>query len=301
MQTRITYISIDLKTCPQLQWAVGRPGVQFVNFDSTESLESGPRLLIVSEKTLSQMSQAYFGALDKASDSTMVLVYDKVNPAKSLEWLMNCTSINHLVSLKSERSEQDLQKLVFTPNYSHYLENLELKDSVKWALTEFDNSHNVFEEIGGYAASLNSFPDFPRITQTIVSELLNNAFFDAKQEQSSSGKDKSQMPTDAQVELRYGKEDSGYLWIFVKDPFGSLDRRKLLFNIHRVADQKTAQFSESDSGAGIGLAMLFNWSTSLHFVVTKEKSTLVACSLKIVKRNREFQLGKSSLHISMIK
>lgn len=296
MNTRQIVISEDLKSYEFLQGLLNLSNVQIWTVEQIRQNFKSVKFVFLTEQNLETLSKSFFEKIDKFKETHIVLLTQGTRTDESIRWLLECDSIKHLISIESSRAEHDLQRILDETSVLVSFSNLQLRDKISLSISTTSERDQVFEQIGHYANSLNSFSEFSQIIQTVTSELLNNAFYDATNTFPGKNRPDFQLQDDSQIDIEYGRDNDDYLWIFVKDPFGTLDRSSVIKSIHRVMTQKTARL-DSERGAGLGLAMLFKWCSSLHFVVSKGQYTVVACALKIAKRNREFQSEKSSLHI----
>ncbi len=86
------------------------------------------------------------------------------------------------------------------------------------------------------------------------------------------------------------------MWLFVRDPFGTLDKSTLIAALLRAATEK-APIADSEGGAGLGLKMVYECASELVFGLSEGESTLVGCKLRITRRNKIFDAELASLHI----
>jgi hypothetical protein len=140
------------------------------------------------------------------------------------------------------------------------------------------------------AARLEKMSDFfhtngvgPRTLQLIrdaAEELLTNAFYDAPVAAGALKKPVSRtqdisLPDDSACDLAYACRDDLVL-VRVRDPFGSLSRRRLVEVLSRCArtDMKV-EVDETMGGAGLGMWRIFSGASFVGIVVVKNRHTEV--------------------------
>lgn len=159
-----------------------------------------------------------------------------------------------------------------------------------------------YEQIIQYISTLNCFSGFSDIVHTATSELLSNAFYDAPRDMVADRAhvlDRSKvvrLQAPNSVTFLFGLQDDNFLWVGTVDSFGSLNRPKLIQSLKRASEERTAVLNK-EGGAGLGLYMLFNWATSLYFVLEKNKKTEAYIKFKISRRRITFEKEKASIHI----
>lgn len=123
----------------------------------------------------------------------------------------------------------------------------------------------------------------PRTLQTLrdaAEELLTNAFYDAPVAAGALKKPVSRtqdisLPDDSACDLAYGcREDLAI--VRVRDPFGSLSRRRLVEVLSRCArtDMKV-EVDETMGGAGLGMWRIFSGASFVGILVAKNRHTEV--------------------------
>jgi hypothetical protein len=144
------------------------------------------------------------------------------------------------------------------------------------------------EKLRSLAEALGCCSDFPRIIQTIGHELTINSLAYAPQANAGPGAD--------QVEIHFGLNDE-YVWIAVTDPYGTLTRERVLEALGRCAESEMCSVDMDSPSAGIGLFMVYNWSSELVFGIDEGKGTTVVSRIRKAKRYKEIGLQRASVHI----
>jgi anti-sigma regulatory factor (Ser/Thr protein kinase) len=235
----------------------------------------------------------------------LIMVYGDPSPISALVRLGRFSSINHLIPLNSENSRQLIRKTASGEDQSvkSYWESLVPKKLVDRHDHVFRNSGDcdgVYDEIVDYTRNLPCFSTFDSIVRTVTSELLTNAFYNGKKNPKTGTsvvhdrRVNFNLDGNESITLCYGHEGN-YLWIIVRDPFGTLSRDAFISSICRAAVSRTPKM-DSPGGAGLGLMMIYDWATELNVAVEPNRSTTVACKIKLTSRNRLFQEEPSSMH-----
>jgi hypothetical protein len=155
------------------------------------------------------------------------------------------------------------------------------------------------------AARLERMSDFfetkgvgSRTLQTLrdaAEELLTNAFYDAPVAAGAMKKPVSRtqdvaLPDDSACDLAYGCRDDLAV-VRVRDPFGSLSRRRLVEVLSRCArtDMKV-EVDETMGGAGLGMWRIFSGASFVGVSVVKDRHTeiLVGVAKKAAAGPRPF-------------
>ncbi len=233
---------------------------------------------------------------------TIALVYDDL-PNAEMTALMLKHPIDHIIPRASENSRSCIiqvlsQRQRFAPKHFQPGQLVHRQDVT---LTNSDQCDDLYRQLGKYVQSLNCFPGFEGVVLTAASELLTNAFYNGKRNLKTG----APLVTDRRVKfalekgetitLTYGHEQN-YFWLMVCDPFGSLDRNTLVRALNRAAVERTPKIN-NNGGAGLGMLMLFDWSTELNVFLDRNRSTCVACKFRLTNRNRVFEAEPSAIHI----
>lgn len=136
---------------------------------------------------------------------------------------------------------------------------------------------------------------------TIASELLTNAFYNGPKNQDGESKESDRnaevvLDQNSAVTFSYGEDDK-YFWMKVSDPFGTFHRKSLVKQLLKSMNQDQAVVNFGSGGAGIGLFMIFNWSSQLLFQFDPSKETTVLVKLLKTKRRKIFDSERTVLEI----
>lgn len=272
--------------------------------------EDEHNLLLFDPKSLLLAGPETLNILNNSRNYVMALVSSEDENDENIKFFNLSPQIDHLIPYKSKSIESEIQKLVSILNSIKLQKNVEM--TVEKTLNSLENKRTIrmsesshrwkcFDEVGKYAEELHVFPDFPNIVRTAASELITNAFYDAPKNPdtgrslNSDRRSLVNLIPPQEIEFSFGTSGD-YMWLFVRDPFGSLDKRTVVASLLRAATEKSPLTSD-EGGAGLGLKMVYEWSSELVFGLSQGESTLVGCKLKITKRNRDFDSELASLHI----
>lgn len=224
---------------------------------------------------------------------------DKVN----LRFLKNHPSIQTIFPIRDTHLAEDLERLKeliqqpLETNSVHSIDSLlqhQVPDAERFHFEakSSDDRWRLIEQLGDYVATKPVFETFPDMVRTIASELLTNAFYNAPRTAQGEAaqpdrNQKVQLTGKQVVEFEYG-DDGKHIWLKVVDPFGTLQRRKLVEHLGRCSSQAQVTVSEGAGGAGIGLFMVYRWASQLQFVLEPHRHTTVMVRLLKTKRMRIF-------------
>jgi len=106
---------------------------------------------------------------------------------------------------------------------------------------------------------------------TVADEMMMNALYDAPTDEGGrflfakrSRSEPVSLPAEKTVELTFGS-DGRSVAVGCRDPFGSLDARRVCASLARCLRRGRDQISQAEGGAGIGLFMVFEFVS--HLVV----------------------------------
>lgn len=254
----------------------------------------------------------------KAADQVrIVLFYSSSTSVEQIKWIKAFQEINHLISLDFSNLEGEISSLctLLNPKYSKtqnifddlgFIAGLNLYQMTKAQLFSTKDRWKLYDEVGSFVDNLKCFSSFSDIIQTVTSEMVTNALFDGKRHHCSGKEIHSNRKLDFTldegefIEVIYGIAQEipsqQYMWIIVSDPFGSISRKVIADSMYRAAFDRKPR-PGANGGAGLGLFMLYEWCTTMHFFINPEVSTTVACKLRICNRTRDFDSEKKSFHI----
>lgn len=265
------------------------------------------KLLIITDKIPHKHSEQILSLKAARPKLIVVLAYSEGTAHESIQWLKKLPVIDHLVPMKSENTKAWLEKLLSADGAEQIRKNPEqlfmpaLTPQASYNLSHVDECRKCYDDVREYAESLKCFSLFPDLMHTAASELLTNAFYNGKRDSetgqavTSDRRVKFMLAESEKITFAFG-QSGNFLWMRVQDNFGTLDRQTLINAMYRAASQRTANIS-SPGGAGLGLLMLYDWSTEMNFSLVNGKSTTVCCKFKISKRQREFEGEQSAVHL----
>ena len=273
---------------------------------------SDPQLLLFEPRSLGLASVRLIEQLNEEASYILALVSPEDENDENIKFFKMNPQIGHLIPAKNKSIEDEMQKLLMIVDAAEAVDGLEmtvdkvlqsLKNKKSYELSESQDRWNCYNEVAKYADNLHVFPEFSNIVKTAASELLTNAFYDAPKNPETgkslnpNRKSKVSLIPPKKVKFHFGiSHDDEYLWMFVRDPFGSLDKPTLVASLLRAATERTAKLDQ-EGGAGLGLKMVYEWASELVFGLSRGESTLVGCKLRITRRNRVFDSELASLHI----
>lgn len=302
------FISRSFENHPHFAWVQIHPNFTFADF-----AQEIPKLKASKQKSLFFVSETDLAANSEAAEGHslyLALIYTDSRSEAQLNWLSKFSSLNHLIPMVSKELEQEVKHLgeyfvkwadgSFQGKHPKAEGVPGLKDTNQKTLSQTNDRWQAYEDIAKYVSQLQCFPDFTQITQTVASELLTNAFYDAKRHhptgQEFHGDRTSEFSVDPDhVQFFYGRDDE-HLWLTVKDPFGSLSRTTLIKAMCRAANERTP-IIHGVGGAGLGLIIVYEFCSAVYFVLSEGNFTSVSCKLKLSKRSRDFSMELPSLHI----
>lgn len=163
-------------------------------------------------------------------------------------------------------------------------------------LQKYSEAANVIQSIRSLANDTGAFSELANIVSTVASEMIMNACFDAP---ISNGKPKyAHLPRTQdiilgekeKVTVKFGFDRENFL-VSVTDNFGALDRKTIVDNLERCAKRGADQIRHQSGGAGVGLYMLFRYSSQLDFHVIPGHRTEVVALVSLGKRLREYEMS----------
>lgn len=160
-------------------------------------------------------------------------------------------------------------------------------------VARYDEKDDSLARLLTFAQAVPTFADFPEIVVSIAWEMVMNAMIDAP----AVARGQSTGAAGAAVGLSYGTDGKRFA-IAIADPYGSLRRRSVLESLERCARAGPDQVREGPGGAGIGLYLLLNYASRLHFLVTPGIETRVVAVTRVAKRFSEFSTGSKAVHFA---
>lgn len=264
--------------------------------------------LFITRQTAESHTPALMDLKARRPDISLVLAYVQPATQENIHCLKQLPQIDHLIPIQSDTTTALMTRLLDPQrrqNIRVHKEALflpeQLDETFEFKLQHSKECESYYQKIADYVEGLGCFTGFSELMMTAASELLTNAFYNGKRDPKTG---KALVP-DRQIKfaldphefvtLRYGRQGA-YFWLVVTDCFGSLDRLTLINAMDRAATDRTPRLN-TPGGAGLGLIMLFEWSTEMGFSLVRGTSTTVACKFKIARRQKEFDTETSSVHL----
>ncbi|MCB0413847.1 MAG: hypothetical protein KDD50_05910 [Bdellovibrionales bacterium] len=272
------------------------------SLEEYENLEE-PIFILLDIENVINVDEKLVKNIDKIPNPIIGIIAGKEDTFEKVKLFKKCEKINHLFFCNPNRVEDDLRRIisVYGSSESPSIEKMvDLKKLNLYELKSSQDRHECFDLVEKYTSELKCFSSFKNIAWMISSELLTNAFYNAPRcEKTGEAKfpdRKSIVNLDSSqvVKFWYGV-DGEYLWLIVEDPFGTLEKQTLIQSLYRAAKDKTPNWRVDNGGAGLGLYLMLVNCTEIHFSLSNK--TLVACKLKITKRNKAFSEEQASMHI----
>ncbi|MGZ3722001.1 MAG: hypothetical protein ACXVA9_03660 [Bdellovibrionales bacterium] len=226
----------------------------------------------------------------------VVLVYETANAAQNFTWLEKIPTIRHIIPKNSENSRR-----FWTKPSAANLQPAALREKQEIEIVNSGDCETIYSQLSEYALKQDCFSGFEAVVLTSASELLTNAFYNGKRDPKtgaalvSDRNIKFALDPGELITLTFGRDDE-YLWLIVRDCFGSLDRATLATALNRAACERKP-ILDSAGGAGLGLFMVYEWASEMLVTLDQGRSTTFACKFKLTKRNKIFEQELSALHI----
>jgi hypothetical protein len=167
-------------------------------------------------------------------------------------------------------------------------------------LTGSDGKDACVSRLRRDLAPVDAIADLPAIADTVASELIMNAVFNAPHDRHDRPKYRdvarhtsfSLLPGE-DVTVSYGFDDAVFA-LSVHDNFGMLTRETLLANLLRATRGGASQINMRSAGAGIGFYMVLGSSNQLDVHVVRRRSTRMVAVIGLTRRHRHLEeLGHS--------
>jgi hypothetical protein len=160
------------------------------------------------------------------------------------------------------------------------------------------------DRIADAARGAGGFTDLPAVVETIASELVMNAIFNAPVDpglkrpryQDVARDQPLTLAPGEEVTVAFGHDDHAFV-LCVRDNFGTLRRKTLAENFARAATAGAAQIRMKTPGAGVGLFMVFSSAALLEILVHGDRSTEVVAVVALSKRYRDFARSGHSVNL----
>lgn len=146
--------------------------------------------------------------------------------------------------------------------------------------------------------------NFMDAIHVIADELIMNATYNAPVDGDGKhiymNKDRSEvvdLPEDKAAKI-FVTHDERRLLIGCEDPYGSVNRFKMLSQLAKVHKDSQSSPNEGTGGAGLGSKMMIDYSCGFYVVVKKNQKTLVCCSLPLGVSFRKAEKFSKNLHFT---
>ncbi|MEO8701561.1 MAG: hypothetical protein ABI867_16065 [Kofleriaceae bacterium] len=194
-------------------------------------------------------------------------------------WLSHVLSITMLEHPMAERHLDNVVRTLTNPNPPRLLDWIEGNlTGRRIRLTHASTRATQLEKMGEFFEAKGIGGRTRDQLRDIAEELLTNAFYDAPVAAGALKKPVSRthdvsLPDDSACDLVYGSHDDEAV-IRVRDPFGSLSRRRLVEVLGRCSrTDMQVQVDESMGGAGLGLWRIFAVASFVTISVVKNHHT----------------------------
>lgn len=246
------------------------------------------------------------GAEAKANRSGGVLV-SEMSDYENFQTLRNNENLKLLLPVREDSPTEDVAKNLqflgssIDPARSTIRTNHKQQVQREFRMTSSTQRWQAIEEIGKYIKTQPVFEALAEIGKTVASELLTNAFYNAPQDSlgrslTPNRNEESSITPPSEVVFSFG-DDGEHIWLSVKDPFGTFDRNKLLDHLSRCSKHNMMTVRTGVGGAGIGLYMVYRWSSQLLFEFSPGRMTTVMVKLLKTKRVRVFESQRTIFEV----
>ena len=232
---------------------------------------------------------------------TIALLTSKGN-SESIGILNRHGYLSHVISYVSEDFDEIFKTLkVCFDSKKYSLPEHWAQEPKSLVMRTSSERGSAYEKVSEYAENLGAFGEFPNIVETISSELITNAFYDAPRDKNDEPiqpcrNSEVTLHPPSFVEFKFGVCNNNYLWINATDPFGTFTKEKIISSLYRASSERRAIINQK-GGAGMGLLMMLNWSSAMYFFLDEKQQTSVWCKVRITRRQKVFHKQQSSLMI----
>ncbi|MFN8369861.1 MAG: hypothetical protein U0T83_04445 [Bacteriovoracaceae bacterium] len=210
--------------------------------------------------------------------------------------------IDHILGINGEELLTDLEQLImsFLLKKNQYLDLLKKPDTT-WTL---DNPNNFRENIKTNLSKIDFssyFSEIPKIVELVLEETITNAlvhapvdlkgksvFKNIKEVKNSTFKKKQYLKI-------YTKKTNEFFMLSIMDQYGSLNPDIIKKYLAKGIDQ--IEYESKPSGAGLGLCLIFNYTTRFIIDIRPGISTTISLFFKNSKSSKKYFLHNKSFHI----
>lgn len=182
---------------------------------------------------------------------------------------------------------------VQTHQLPHFLTNPTKVQKIQ--LTHTLQKQEAVEAVRQYIIAAAIPPRIANLIANSTDELLMNAMFDAPCDEFgrplytvTDRNDSRQLESNEVVSLTLGFDGVNF-GLSVSDPFGSVDRNKLLNHLAESYRKKEYQLRTGQAGAGLGIATIFNTGGSLIYHVEPKVKTEATLLYRVYPNFRAFR------------
>ena len=223
-------------------------------------------------------------SLAKSALVSPVVAISEERVPSAIGWFLQYPGVSHVISatmLEQRLVEQHLAHVYATlaAERPRLLDWLEAGvEGRRIRLTHASRRIARLERMSEYIADHGASARTVERLRDVAEELLTNAFYDAPVAAGVLPKPVPRtfdiaLPEDCACDLAYGCSDDIAI-VHVRDPFGSLTRRRLLDVLSRcAATGMSVQVDETMGGAGLGMWRIFTQATFVAVSVQKQRHT----------------------------
>jgi hypothetical protein len=173
----------------------------------------------------------------------------------------------------------------------------------RFELTRSEERFSVLREAERLAAYHNVHHRFVSMFSTVAEELITNAFFNGPVNPDGTPRHR-QLGRDEAVTLAAGEKivvslatDGRRLAVSVADPFGSLDKERLLSKLGSQLGSHQRELSLETGGAGLGITLLFESLSQMVVNLCPHQWTEIIGIMNCGGTYREFLTQKKSFNL----
>jgi hypothetical protein len=173
-------------------------------------------------------------------------------------------------------------------------------------LTGSDGKDACLARLRRDLAHVDAIGDLPAIADTVASELIMNAVFNAPHDEHDRPKYRDvarhanfSLSEGEEVTVSYGFDDGAFA-LSVHDNFGMLTRETLLANLLRATRGGASQINLRSAGAGVGFYMVLGSSNLLDVHVVRRRSTRTIAVIGLTRRHRHLEELGHSLNLFFV-
>jgi len=223
-------------------------------------------------------------SLAKTAVASPIVAISEERVPSAIGWFLSYPGVSHVISVSM------LEQKLVERHLAHVYETLaaERPRLLDWLeagvegrrirLTHASRRIARLERMSEYISERGASARTVERMRDVAEELLTNAFYDAPVAAGVLPKPVPRtydiaLPEDCACDLAYGCSDDIAI-VHVRDPFGSLTRKRLLDVLSRcAASDMSVQVDETMGGAGLGMWRIFTQSMFVAVSVQKQRHT----------------------------